>query len=331
MKKKILIHVILSDGFAGSEKYVCDLLEFQKKYFKVYLIISNKNLIIKKFLEKKIRVFQINFFFQSAKIKKLINKINPDIVHTHLGEATKKVKSSSKYILISTLHMNYKKNNYQHTDALIVSNSSQQNALKKAGYKGKIFKMNLWVKLPKINISKSIIKNNLKIPKNHKIIGSIGRFHPQKGFDLILKSFLLSKLKQTSLVLIGNGHKKFKYFEENNENIRILGHVENQSNYYNMFDICIFMSRWETFGYTLIEAMNFKIPIISSVHVGNRDWLKFFNVFKVANGKIINLNKILKNNNFFNKKKINYDLKMFNYKKNCLLINSIYKKLLLVK
>ena len=74
--------------------------------------------------------------------------------------------------------------------------------------------------------------------------------------------------------------KKFKYFEENNKNIRILGHVENQSNYYNIFDICIFMSRWETFGYTLIEAMKFKIPIISSVHVGNKDWLKFFNVLK---------------------------------------------------
>ena len=331
MKKITIIHVILSDGFAGSEKYVCDLLEFQKKYFNVYAVISNKNFIIKKFLDNKIRVFQINSFFQSIKIKKIINKFNPDIVHTHLGEAPKKVNNSLKYILISTLHMNYKKKNYQHTDALIVSNSSQQNALKKEGYKGKIFKMNLWVKLPRINIPKSMIKKNLKIPKNHKIIGSIGRFHPQKGFDLILKSFLVSKLKETSLVLIGNGHKKFKYFEENNKNIRILGHVENQSNYYNIFDICIFMSRWETFGYTLIEAMKFKIPIISSVHVGNKDWLKFFNVLKVANGKIINLSKFFKNNNYLNKKKINYDLKMFDYKQNCLLINSIYKKLLMFK
>ena len=96
MKKITIIHVILSDGFAGSEKYVCDLLEFQKKYFNVYVVISNKNFMIKKFLDKKIRVFQINSFFQSIKIKKIINKLNPDIVHTHLGEATKKVKSSSK-------------------------------------------------------------------------------------------------------------------------------------------------------------------------------------------------------------------------------------------
>lgn len=331
MKKKTIIHIILSDGFAGSEKYVCDLVDFQKKYFNIYLIISNKNLIIQKFLDKRINVFQINSFFQSIKVRKLIDKLNPDIVHTHLGEATKKVKNSSKYILITTLHMNYKKNNYQHTDALIVSNSSQQNFLKKTGYKGKIFKMNLWVKLPKINISKSIIKNKLKIPKNHKIIGSIGRFHPQKGFDLIIKSFLLSKLKKTTLVLIGNGHEKFKYLEKNNKNIRIMGHVENQSNYYNIFDIGIFMSRWETFGYTLVEAMKFKIPIISSVHIGNKDWLKFFNVLKIKNGKNLDLNKIFKNKNYLNKKKIEYDLNIFNYKKNCFLINNIYKKLLVAK
>ena len=38
-----IVHVILSKGFAGSEKYVIDLINFQKKNNFVYALTSNKN------------------------------------------------------------------------------------------------------------------------------------------------------------------------------------------------------------------------------------------------------------------------------------------------
>ena len=44
--------------------------------------------------------------------------------------------------------------------------------------------------------------------------------------------------------------------------------------HYNIFDVGLFMSRWETFGYCLVEGMKFKLPIISSQHIGNKDWIK---------------------------------------------------------
>ena len=45
------------------------------------------------------------------------------------------------------------------------------------------------------------------------------------------------------------------------------------------------MSRWETFGYSLVEAMKFRLPIISSKHIGNKDWIDKFNIFKVDQEK----------------------------------------------
>ena len=42
IKKKLkILHIILSKGFAGSEKYVVDLVQFQKKKHFVSLISSN--------------------------------------------------------------------------------------------------------------------------------------------------------------------------------------------------------------------------------------------------------------------------------------------------
>jgi glycosyltransferase involved in cell wall biosynthesis len=322
-----ILHVILSKGFAGSEKYVVDLIKYQKKTNKVNVIISNDNKMLNNFLRKNIKVFKVGKFFKKYQIKSLIKKIEPNIVHTHLGEASKTVSKSPNYKVISTMHMNFKASDYQNSDAIIVLNNSQLSEIKKK-FGGKIFKSYLWVNLPRTNITKSKLKKNLNIPKKNFIFGSIGRFHPQTGFDIIIKVFQKLKLVNCTIILIGNGHKEYKKFEKINGNFRIIGHVENVSNYYNIFDAGIFMSRWETFGFSLIEGMKFKLPIISSKHIGNKDWIDRFEILKVSQNNEIefkkNIKKLYKSQNHRKK----YDLRMFDYKKNCNSITSIYQKML---
>jgi len=326
-KKIIILHVILSKGYAGSEKYVLDLMRYQKKAHKVFLVILKSNVIFKKYLDDKIKAFEIGNFLKKYKIKNIIKKIKPNIIHTHLGEAAKNVNKSTDYKTISTMHMNYRADIYKNSDAIIVSNNSQFNQIKK-NFNGKLFKSNLWVNLPKISITKSKLKKDLKIPSNNFIFGSIGRFHPQKGFDIIIETFKDLELKNCTLILIGNGHKEFKNLEHKYNNFRVIGHVRNVSNYYNIFDAGIFMSRWETFGYSLVEAMKFRLPIISSKHIGNKDWIEKFNIFKVDQESKNQLKKYIKKLYKLKNSKRKYDLKIFDYKKNCEAITRIYRKIL---
>lgn len=324
-KKSEIIHVILSKGFSGSEKYVLDLARYQKKYYNVYVITLEKNIILNKLLKKHIQVFKINNFFKKYKIQKIINKIKPNIVHTHLGEAVKAVKKSSGYKVISTMHMNYKIKDYKNTDAIIVSNKTQFNEVSKT-FKGKIFKSYLWVNVPKLTVSKLNLKKKLKIPSENLIFGSIGRFHPQKGFDILIKCFEELKLKNCTLILIGNGHEDYKYLESKDNKIKIIGQVNNVSNYYNIFDIGLLFSRWETFGYTLIESMKFNLPIISSIHIGNKDWISKFNIYKINLNKMNHIKNIIKKLHKNKPLRRSYNLEMFDYKRNCKKINNIYKK-----
>jgi glycosyltransferase involved in cell wall biosynthesis len=326
-KKIIILHVILSKGYAGSEKYVLDLVRYQNKNHKVFLIILKSNEIFKKYLAKKIKTFEIGNFFKKYRIKNLIKKIKPQIVHTHLGEAAKSVDKSTDYKTISTMHFNYRTDIYKNSDAIIVSNSTQFNQIKK-NFNGKLFRSNLWVNLPKVSIIKSKLKKTLKIPPNNFIFGSIGRFHPQKGFDIIIKIFKDLKLKNCTLILIGNGHEEFKNLEQKPNNFKVIGHVKNVSNYYNIFDAGIFMSRWETFGYSLVEAMRFRLPIISSKHIGNKDWINKFNILKVDQGNKKQLKNHIKKIYKLKNSKKKYDLRIFDYKENCEAITIIYRKIL---
>ena len=329
MKKNKLkiLHIILSKGFAGSEKYVVDLIKFQKKNNFVFVITSEKNITLNKILKKKINVFEIGDFFRKLKLKKIVDNIKPDIIHTHLGESAKLIDKSSSYKTISTMHMNYKNKDFKNMDGIIVSNETQFNEIKKV-FKGKIFKSYLWVNLPKVSVTKSKLKKKLRIPKKNIIFGSIGRFHPQKGFDILINCFKELNLKDSTLVLIGNGHREYLKLETGSEKFRIIGHVDNVSNYYNIFDICLFASRWETFGYSLIESMKFHKPIVSSKHIGNKDWINKFQIYQFDINKKNQLKKLIKKLYKAKSLKKKYDLGMFEYKKNCQAITSIYKKIL---
>jgi glycosyltransferase involved in cell wall biosynthesis len=324
--KMVVIHIILSKGFVGSEKYVLDLVKYQKTKNNVFAIISKKNLTLNRLLKKEIKTFEISDFFKKYTINKLIKKINPDIIHTHLGDAIKNIKRSSKYRIISTMHMNYKAKDYKNSDAIIVSNNTQFKEIKK-NFNGRLFKSYLWVNTPKIDVPKSKLKKKLNISSKDFVFGSIGRFHHQKGFDIIIKVFQDLKLPNCTLVLIGNGHDKFMKYKKN-KNFKIIGHVDNVSNYYNIFDAGLFMSRWETFGYCLIECMKFRLPIISSKHIGNKDWIDRFKIFKINQGDEIQLKKYITKLYKAKYNKKNYNLRMFDYKKNCQSITSIYKKIL---
>jgi len=125
MKKIKIIHILISKGFAGSEKYLCDLVDYQSKFFDVSIIILKKNIFLKKNINKNVKTFQIIDFFKKIQITEIINKNKPDIIHTHLSNAAKCVSKSNKFKIIATAHMNFKNAILKNCDALIVSNSTQ--------------------------------------------------------------------------------------------------------------------------------------------------------------------------------------------------------------
>ena len=318
-----ILHVIISKGFAGSELYVVNLINFQSKNNDVYLIknLNKEAHRYEKLLTANVKIFNINGFFKKFKINKLISDIDPAIVHTHLGNASKII-TKKNFKLIATLHMNYEMKHYLNHDGLIISNNVQE---KKAleSFRGKIKRSLLWPCNSSKDINKSLdMRSKLGIPKNAYIFGSIGRFHRQKGFDFILKSFLRINNPNIYLILIGNGHDEFEKYKR--ENIIMLGHQDNVADYFKFFDCYISASRWETFGISLIEAMNFQLPILTTIHEGNSEWIYNYpvDIFEIDNmNYFINKIKLIYKSK---PKKKNYDLSRFDYNYLCNEITKFY-------
>ena len=128
MKKIKIIHINLSSGFAGAERHMIDLINHQSKDYKTYLVKSKKNTFINySIVEKKTKIYKISNFFKRNFVRKIIQKINPDIVHTHLGDASRIIsKNWGNFKLVATCHMNYKKKHYNNHDGIILLNKTQE-------------------------------------------------------------------------------------------------------------------------------------------------------------------------------------------------------------
>ncbi len=114
-------------------------------------------------------------------------------------------------------------------------------------------------------------RRNFNISNGDFVVGYVGRLHPVKGVDILVRAFalLLQQSARYLLVLAGDGPQR-KSLETLTrqlgiaERVRFLGMRADVPEIMATFDISVVPSRQEPFGIVPIELMRMKIPIVSS-------------------------------------------------------------------
>ncbi len=192
------------------------------------------------------------FFARSAKV----------ILSTHIDLSSLTLKISSKPVKfflkfwISLL--------YSMADALVaVSKDLRIHLIKDFGIHKDVFTIYNGLKSKKSGIK--------RFPSGFIKIVSVGRLNDQKNFELLIKTAAV--LKQMDIdfevSIAGDGpeqkHLKSLIKKLNlSRNIKLLGWVKNISTLYRKGDIFVSSSDFEGFGYVLIEAMSYGLPVVST-------------------------------------------------------------------
>ena len=250
-------HLVLSNTFAEVEYYIDELLSY--KHNDKLLLICNDS--IADYFNKSISIYKIkNFgrrsFYGKYKLKKLLNKINPDIVHTH-GSKTSSIISSinnNRFKHVATVH-GIKKNKkvYEKADFVIgVSHKAID------GLKNNVAVVTNWWN-PSLN--------KIDHKKNEYAL-AIGRLEKVKGFDLLINSWANIN---TKLVIIGSGKEKNTLTnmintKGLNEKVTIIDNVQKNEliNYYRNAKLLIISSRDEGGPRVALEALYLEIPVLST-------------------------------------------------------------------
>ena len=292
MTKKIKILYILPNLSRGGAEKVCHdlLVSLDKEKFSLSLLLFKENNASENWKTeikssgveivslKKTCLIDLNNFWQ---IIKAIKKINPDILHCHLGGdiyGRLAGKILNVPIIVSTEH-NINKNEsliarYLKTMSakyalkiFAVSNSVKVDAEKRYNIKSeKIEIIYNGIETNKFNIRKSEI--NSENENSKIIIGAIGRLSEQKGFKILIEATKKTENENYLVQIAGTGNQelilKNKIKELKLENrIELIGEVDSAI-FLNKLDVFVLPSLWEGLGLVILEAGAANKPTIAS-------------------------------------------------------------------
>ena len=119
--------------------------------------------------------------------------------------------------------------------------------------------------------TKAALPKNLLAGDEEIVFSSLGRFHKNKGFDVLLKA--LAKTPRGHLLLAGEGGEgeNLKRLAEDlgiTRRVTFLPWQPDPQSIMQASDIFICPSRWEPFGIVMIEALGTKKPLIATANAG---------------------------------------------------------------
>ena len=211
-----------------------------------------------KFLFKNTIILSLQSHYSAVIISKIIkSKIILRIANHPVG-AVKFFQNKFEY----NIKLFIKNLIYRYSDGIISNSIESLNYFKNKKFRNKL--IYIYNPIQRIKIHNTINK------KNKKIILSIGRLEKQKNFIGLLKAIVIvkKKINNLKLIIVGSGSElnSIKIFiNENNlkKNVLLVGYKRSEK-YFKNSGIFILNSLFEGLPNVLIEALTYKIPIIST-------------------------------------------------------------------
>lgn len=275
-----ILHAIFSTDFAGSENNCAQLamLQYQAGH-EVRVVIKGRNpRQVERFrqLVAPDQLIVIPAFWPSLLdgilLTRIVRKFRPDVIHTHLGRATKrfgKVARALRIPHVASLHLNYEPKVYGTCNGLICVAGWQRASL--GSYAGKVAVVRNWV-------PRRMGAAAVPPAKNPAIIrlGSVGRLDNQKGYDILLQAFRQAFPKgdePVELVIIGEGPDRpaLEALAAEDSRIRLPGYSANVAKELAGFNAFISSSRFEGLALVVLEAIGARLPMLLTDVAGNRE------------------------------------------------------------
>ncbi|OJX11416.1 MAG: glycosyl transferase [Caedibacter sp. 37-49] len=210
------------------------------------------------------------FDFQTSHIlRRTIATFNPDVVLTWMSRASKFC-PKGPYVSVARLGGYYNLKYYQKADHLVGNTQDLCDYFTQQGWPLEFSHyLPNFVDAPSDSIAKD--REALATPKEAKIILSLGRLHPNKGFDILIPA--LAKIPGAYLWLGGEGeeHKNLERLASKyqvTERVRFLGWCKDVSALYKAADVYVCPSRIEPLGNVVIEAWAHQKPVVAAESAG---------------------------------------------------------------
>lgn len=300
MKRINLLHLITGLEPAGAENLLVDIVRrLDKKRFRVVVgYIYGQGTLAAEIRGTGVKVIDLSRNekidpFLMIRLFLLIRKERIRIVHTHLVHASIVGRIAAKLAgvgrIITTRHYAYyhkqkglvnwieRKTAVFNNEFIAISNAVKEHMIKTEKYgPERIAVLYNAVDLDLLDSSDGEITER----DSGFLIGSVGRLHPSKGYDTLLKSMpqVIKRFPQAKLMIIGDGTQR-DHLQRICADLGISEHVvflgtkthAQVIDFLKKLDLFVLASNWEGFGLVLVEAMALGKPVVATNVGGIRE------------------------------------------------------------
>jgi glycosyltransferase involved in cell wall biosynthesis len=277
-----IMHVILSRGFAGSERYVAELASFQAHEHDVMLIVRRRHrsrfgTSILDAVSDQVRVSPVPTWLGTQRaVERRIEEFHPDVIHTHLRRSARIIsRARSSAPAVATLHIRANGPHFFELDGLICNAHWQVREIP-ASYSGKVFKLNQLftphrrLEAPEI----AALRESLGVAPEQFLVGAVARLAHSKGLDNLIEAFRLADLPGARLVILGEGRERGRLERLLGPHMSMPGFRKNIKDYYHAFDLFVCPSRREPLPLVMLEAFDAGLPVVASTADGCRELIE---------------------------------------------------------
>ena len=299
LRKQNILFFSRTMGFGGTSNVIIQLCKILKPEVNKIVVCSIGGPIVKSLSEMGIKHIKINDVgrhspFNFIKVLKQLTKIKEKkkitVIHTHHRMSafyTAILQKRFKFIFINTAHNTFENNKimtryaYKNANIIACGEMVKKNLAEFFGLPdNKITVIHNAVEAFDGDVKDIACLKELK-ERGFFLVGNIGRFTKQKGFEYFIDSYPLVKrqINKVKYILVGDGIDKEKLIHQiksigAEEDIILLGFRDDVQNVMAQLDLVVLSSLWEGFPLTPIESFSVGKTVIATAVDGTVEIVK---------------------------------------------------------
>jgi glycosyltransferase involved in cell wall biosynthesis len=360
-----VLHAILSEGFYGSERYCIEVATAQARAGNaVKILIVNERSDCARVFRREIEQTTVSIaqegtagaidlvvmpgwlpaLLHRAYARRVLTKFAPDIVHSHLNPAARRIGQVAQRLGIphvATVHIRYEPREHHACEGLICYTKWQRSEIDPA-FRGETALVPAWVAAAvHAGLARATpadiaaLRSSWNADDRTVVLSSVGRLVPEKGMDVLVQAFRAAfpnGNEPVRLVIVGGGPpdqaQQVHRLASGDARITLSGPPPDIALYYRAFDTYVSAARYEPFGLTILEAMAAGCPLVVTRSRGPLEFLSEPSVLWAEPGDVPTLAAQLGAAAVRGRKRASYELSPYTQGRAIVQIEDFYARVL---